>query len=64
MKRIMRPCHPHTSSKNSLSLLVGLMTLRNPFFKNNFAAIISCYAPTFTSIKEIKDAFYADLDIT
>ncbi|KAK2186703.1 hypothetical protein NP493_193g01005 [Ridgeia piscesae] len=38
-----------------------IMTMRQPLSKDNFATIISVYAPTMTNPDENKDAFYNQL---
>lgn len=38
-----------------------LMTVRNPFPRNNFTTLISAYAFTMSYLDELKDRFYEDL---
>ena len=39
----------------------GIMTMRLPRSKDNFATIISVYAPTMSNLYENKEAFYNQL---
>ena len=38
-----------------------LLTIRFPLVKGEYAAVLSSYAPTFTSEKNLKDTFYEQL---